>query len=86
MSIPQTFGSASSYARKYSMNALLLIDDSLDADATNDHKPKEAFKPLPTPSQIAKMKAAVENGDSAKVEAALGKYNISPELRKQILG
>ena len=86
MDISQSFGSSGSYARKYAMNALLLIDDSLDSDATNDHKPKADFKPLPTPSQISKMKAAVENGDADKVEAALEKYNVSPELRKNILG
>ena len=86
MSIPQTFGSASSYSRKYSMNALLLIDDTKDSDFSNDHKPKEAFKPLPTPTQIAKMKEAVADGKSEAVEKALGKYNISDTLRKNILG
>lgn len=33
----QITGSASSYARKYALNGLLLIDDTKDADATNDH-------------------------------------------------
>ena len=38
MDISQSFGSSSSYARKYSLHGLLLIDDgSTDADATNDH-------------------------------------------------
>ena len=31
----QITGSASSYARKYSLNGLLCIDDTKDADATN---------------------------------------------------
>lgn len=34
----QITGSASSYARKYALNGLFLIDDTKDADATNDHK------------------------------------------------
>ena len=68
------------------MNALLLIDDTKDADATNNHQPKEAFKPLPTPTQIAKMKEAVADGKSEAVEKALAKYNVTAELRKQILG
>ena len=33
----QVTGAASSYARKYALNGLLLIDDTKDADATNTH-------------------------------------------------
>jgi len=33
----QITGSASSYARKYALNGLFAIDDTKDADATNDH-------------------------------------------------
>ena len=33
----QITGSASSYARKYSLNGLFAIDDTKDADATNTH-------------------------------------------------
>lgn len=33
----QITGTASSYARKYALNGLFLIDDTKDADATNDH-------------------------------------------------
>ena len=34
----QITGAASSYARKYALNGLFAIDDTKDADATNDHK------------------------------------------------
>ncbi len=37
MQVPQQFGSASSYAKKYALGNLLLIDDTQDADATNKH-------------------------------------------------
>jgi len=37
MDIAQCFGSSSSYARKYALNGLFLIDDTKDADATNEH-------------------------------------------------
>lgn len=37
MDIAQSFGSSSSYARKYALNGLFLIDDTKDADATNTH-------------------------------------------------
>lgn len=33
----QITGTASSYARKYALNGLFLIDDTKDADATNQH-------------------------------------------------
>ena len=38
MDSSQITGSASSYARKYALNGLLLIDDTKDADATNQHE------------------------------------------------
>jgi hypothetical protein len=37
MQVPQQFGSASSYGKKYALGNLLLIDDTQDADATNKH-------------------------------------------------
>ena len=37
MQVPQQFGSASSYGKKYALGNLLLIDDTADADATNTH-------------------------------------------------
>lgn len=43
----QITGSASSYARKYALNGLFAIDDTKDADATNDHG-KGASKPTPS--------------------------------------
>lgn len=37
MDVAQCYGASSSYARKYALNGLFLIDDTKDADATNDH-------------------------------------------------
>jgi len=37
MDIAQAFGASSSYARKYALSGLFLLDDSKDADATNTH-------------------------------------------------
>tara|TARA_R110000796_G_scaffold219272_1_gene335288 strand:+ start:68 stop:640 length:573 start_codon:yes stop_codon:yes gene_type:complete len=36
-SLPQKYGTASSYAKKYALGNLLLIDDTADDDATNKH-------------------------------------------------
>lgn len=41
MSDSQITGSASSYARKYALNGLFLIDDVKDADSTNTHGKEE---------------------------------------------
>ena len=47
MDISMTFGAASSYARKYAVNALFLCDDSKDPDATHkfDEKPTTTKSP-----------------------------------------
>ena len=37
MDASQSTGSTSSYARKYALNGMLLIDDTKDADTTNNH-------------------------------------------------
>lgn len=44
MDIAQCFGSSSSYARKYALNGLFLIDDTKDSDATNTHGKDEPTK------------------------------------------
>ncbi len=38
MALPQVTGSSSSYARKYALNGLLLVDDSKDADTMDNTK------------------------------------------------
>lgn len=38
MDLAQLTGACSSYARKYALNGLFAIDDTKDADATNEHK------------------------------------------------
>jgi len=47
MDVSQITGSASSYARKYALNGLLAIDDTKDADATNDHKEEVKYEKEP---------------------------------------
>lgn len=47
MQVPQQFGSASSYGKKYALGNLLLIDDTQDPDATNTHG-----KPVVTTTEV----------------------------------
>ena len=49
MDASQLTGATSSYARKYSLNGLLCIDDNKDADSTNTHG-KETIKVNMTPA------------------------------------
>jgi hypothetical protein len=48
MQVPQQFGSASSYAKKYALGNLLLIDDTQDADAVNKHEKPTVANNEPT--------------------------------------
>ena len=71
MALPQAFGSASSYARKYALGAMFLLDDTEDADATNTHEKKPA-KPSMTPEDaVAKVEAATTLEDLKKVFTGL---------------
>jgi len=55
MDIAQSFGSSSSYARKYALNGLFLIDDTKDADSSNTHsKPTTARKATPMEKKAVK--------------------------------
>jgi hypothetical protein len=64
MSVAQITGSTSSYARKYALNGMFLIDDTKDADSTNTHgkeeeKPKRATNDSPaTPDKKTEDKPA----------------------------
>ena len=65
MDIPQTFGTASSYARKYALGGLLLLDDVADSDAINQHKdePKKVKLLLCTDTLFEKAVARFEGGE-----------------------
>jgi hypothetical protein len=70
MDASQITGAASSYARKYALNGLFLIDDTKDADATNQHEPaKSATKAEPL--NVDKVLKAL---NSAKSKAELVRY------------
>lgn len=55
----QITGAASSYARKYALNGLFCIDDTKDADSTNDHK-----DPVIDESQLAVIYDLLEKTDT----------------------
>lgn len=88
MDISQSFGSSSSYARKYALNGLFLIDDTKDADATNTHSKKSNMV-----SKLEELKPNTENFDKVKNALSQGftiadvkqKYAINKEVEQLLL-
>ena len=89
MQTSQQFGAASTYGKKYALGNLLLIDDTEDADATNNHsksnavnKIKQAAKPVITKEQLTKAKEYVAAGGS--ISAIESKYKLTDEQKTSI--
>ena len=89
MQMPQKYGAASSYAKKYALGNLFLIDDTQDADGSNEHgkgvvnKLKERAKSNITAEQMNKAKEYIMAG--GKVEAIKAKYKITPTFEQELL-
>ena len=73
MQVPQQFGSASSYGKKYALGNLFLIDDTQDSDATNNHK---------SDFDIEEAKKYIKSGGT--LDAIKKKYKLTPELEKEL--
>jgi len=88
MQTPQAFGSASSYAKKYALGNLLLIDDTADADATNTHS-KEPIKAKETVSleigTEAYNKAVDYLAGGGDIELIEKKYKLTNEVKQALL-
>lgn len=74
MQVPQQFGSASSYGKKYALGNLFLIDDTQDSDATNNHK-SDNF-------DMDAAKQYIKSGGT--LDAIKKKYKLTPELEKEL--
>jgi hypothetical protein len=93
MAMPQRYGSASSYAKKYSLGNLLLIDNTEDPDATNTHakETKVATKvELVKPTMLLNSKEyegarqwILDGGDISKIEQ---KYLLTEDVKKALQG
>ena len=88
MDIAQSFGSSSSYARKYALNGLFLIDDTKDADTTNTHDKAPAevdekgWLNKNTPNFTKAIEFLKGGGDIAAIEA---KYKLSKTVKDELL-
>ena len=86
MQVPQQFGSASSYAKKYALGNLLLIDDTQDSDATNTHDRGEKTKVTLTAKTDPAFKKAVEHVKSGgSVDNIKKKYALSKEVEAELM-
>ena len=92
MDVSQITGSASSYARKYALNGLLAIDDTKDADATNDHKEEVKTTPVKLISARSLSKERLDNackliaaGDKKLYQKTLDSFDLEPSQIKQLL-
>ena len=72
MQMPQRYGAASSYGKKYALGNLFLIDDTQDSDATNTHGKAKA---VISNADFAKAKKYVKSG--GKVDAIKSKYSLT---------
>ena len=86
MDIAQSFGASSSYARKYALNGLFLIDDTKDPDTTNTHgkEEKEATKVKATESTVKAMLEAISQGKKDQVKDKMKNYEFT-EIQLQTL-
>ena len=82
MQMPQRYGAASSYGKKYALGNLFLIDDTQDSDATNQHGKATAAKQTMTNESLAKAKEYITAGGS--IDAIETKYKLTDEQRNNI--
>jgi hypothetical protein len=88
MDIAQSFGASSSYARKYALNGLFLIDDTKDADAMNTHEDEE--ETLDNKPWLQKNTPQFENAkkalaDGFKITDIRKKYKVSKEVANLLI-
>ncbi len=87
MQTAQQFGAASTYAKKYALGNLFLIDDTEDADATNKHgKAQEVTQKKKSKITKEQMEKAIKfvKEDGGSVDAIKKKYELTPAQIKQL--
>ena len=85
MQMPQKSGSASSYAKKYALGNLFLLDDTKDSDATNDHKGSvSSSKPVLNKRDTSYERVASYISNGGDINEVLKKYSVSSALKKEL--
>lgn len=92
MQVPQQYGSASSYGKKYALGNLLLIDDTQDADATNTHG-RDGAKNSTTETELKWLnvntpeftKAIEYLKSGGTIEVVEKKYKLAAKTKQELL-
>jgi len=84
MQMPQKYGAASSYGKKYALGNLFLIDDTQDSDATNTHGKNGTTKQKLTNESLAKAKEYIAKGGS--INTIKNKYIVSAKQEELLQG
>lgn len=96
MQLPQAFGSASSYSGKYALQNMYLLDDTKDADATNEHKEHKVTplkEPIKGTAQKPQLKPETEQWTKAVdflvkgglISAIEGKYALDKVNKQKLM-
>lgn len=80
MQMPQKFGSASSYGKKYALGNLFLIDDTQDPDHGKAEPETKKVKLDSISEAFEKAKEFITNGGS--IDTIKNKYDLTPQAEK----
>jgi hypothetical protein len=80
MDIAQSFGSSSSYAKKYALGNLFLLDDTKDADSNKVNDPIAKKEKL-TDAQLSAMIVAIGEGNVSVVQERMNNYNLTKKQK-----
>ena len=83
MDIAQSFGSSSSYAKKYALGNLFLLDDTKDADSNKVNEP--IAKPEMTTDIYNIMLEFINTGKGSAVMSKMKNYSMSEKQEKTLL-
>jgi len=83
MDIAQSFGSSSSYAKKYALGNLFLLDDTKDADSNKVNEP--IAKPKMTTDVYNIMLEFINTGKGSAVMSKMNNYSMSEKQESTLM-
>ena len=84
MDIAQSFGASSSYAKKYALGNLFLLDDTKDVDSNKEQTPTVKAKPVMTTDIYNAMLEAINTGKSDKVKSKMNNYQMTQRQSEKL--
>ena len=85
MDIAQSFGSSSSYAKKYALGNLFLLDDTKDADSNAVNEPASRPQKIKMNVRVLEnMLKGIADGKGKEVKDSMTKYDMTKEQEKTL--